>query len=186
MPMGSRKGSSFERAISKVISLWWSQGKDPNCLYRTHGSGSMHKRRANVHTGDIGPLTPAGMGFPLHCELKHYRNLNWSSLLSAAPSKFVLFQWFEKASQEADGGHPRLIPCLIVKVNHMKTAFIVDKKLYEALEFFFKLRLTIEPRSGLLCMFSLNNQLFALDFERVMRDITPSTFMRIYADWYKN
>jgi len=41
------KGSAFERLICKEISLWWSDDKDDDIFWRTHGSGARATSRSS-------------------------------------------------------------------------------------------------------------------------------------------
>jgi hypothetical protein len=61
----SRKGSQFEREISRALSEWWVPGRD-DIFWRTHGSGARAttrakrgKQTAGQH-GDICASDPAG------------------------------------------------------------------------------------------------------------------------------
>jgi hypothetical protein len=39
------KGSSFEREIAKLLSLWWSEGMRDDVFYRSHASGGRFTMR---------------------------------------------------------------------------------------------------------------------------------------------
>lgn len=69
MTKGSLKGSEFEREISRMLSLWWSDGLkiDPprdDLFWRTHGSGARAKTRARKglttegQYGDVAATNP--------------------------------------------------------------------------------------------------------------------------------
>lgn len=45
------KGSSFERKISKQLSLWWSAGEHDDLFWRVMGSGGRATRRARTGKG---------------------------------------------------------------------------------------------------------------------------------------
>lgn len=60
------KGSSFEREISKQLSLWWSEGKRDDIFYRSHSSGARFTQRKKIgkttayQAGDITCSDPEG------------------------------------------------------------------------------------------------------------------------------
>lgn len=71
---GSRKGSAFERAISKELSLWWTNGKSDGCFWRTHSSGALGTRSKKLtEYGDLMSINDDGQPFTkrFHLELRH-------------------------------------------------------------------------------------------------------------------
>ncbi len=60
------KGSSFEREIAKLLSLWWSDGKNDNVFYRSTTSGARATQRSKkgketyLQQGDITASDPIG------------------------------------------------------------------------------------------------------------------------------
>src|SRR5262245_60384849 len=64
MPTKRKKGSAFEREVCRLISLWWSDGRYDDLVWRTAGSGaratvrSKKGRRTTGHCGDIGSTHP--------------------------------------------------------------------------------------------------------------------------------
>ena len=60
------KGSSYEREICRLLSLWWTEGVSDDYFWRTAGSGAMAKTRSKVgkkthgHYGDIQAVHPDG------------------------------------------------------------------------------------------------------------------------------
>jgi hypothetical protein len=63
---GARKGSSFERHVSKQLSLWWSQGIRTDIFWRSSQSGGRATQRSKkgLRTygsyGDIAAIDPIG------------------------------------------------------------------------------------------------------------------------------
>ena len=57
---GSRKGSAFERKVSKELSLWWSEGADPDVFWRSQCSGGRATVRNVGQFGDIAAVSPVG------------------------------------------------------------------------------------------------------------------------------
>jgi hypothetical protein len=66
---GSRKGSAFERSICKLLSEWWTNGKEDDIFWRTHGSGARattrHKKGQSLKSqvGDIAAVDKRGRRF---------------------------------------------------------------------------------------------------------------------------
>lgn len=62
----SLKGSAFERKISEILSLWWSDNTRTDIFYRTSGSGARAKKRGRAgkstagQHGDISAIDPVG------------------------------------------------------------------------------------------------------------------------------
>jgi hypothetical protein len=56
------KGTSFERAICRKLSLWWSNGEDDSIFWRSPGSGSWArgKRPDTPGRGDVIAVKPEG------------------------------------------------------------------------------------------------------------------------------
>ena len=84
------KGSSFERDICRQLSLWWTNGEDDSCFWRTSNSGGRATARGKQgkkttgHYGDIAATD--GRGEPLTrlltIELKRgYSHLSLQDLL---------------------------------------------------------------------------------------------------------
>jgi hypothetical protein len=109
---GHSKGSSFERAICKELSLWWTDGKRDDIFWRTAGSGARAtvRRGRNCDTansaGDVCALHFSGQPFVDHfiVELKkgYSREIDVLKMVDAAPRRkpCVLTQWLEKAWRE--------------------------------------------------------------------------------------
>jgi hypothetical protein len=67
MSNGAVKGASFERAVCKQLSLWWTHGERDDVFWRTSQSGGRATQRAKVGKstsgsyGDITSLDPSGI-----------------------------------------------------------------------------------------------------------------------------
>ena len=82
---GKQKGTSFERKTAKALSLWLSEGKRDDLLWRSAMSGGRattglrtgNRRIAQV--GDLSAVDPLGGKLLHHCvvECKSYRNLDF-------------------------------------------------------------------------------------------------------------
>ena len=92
--MKSQKGSTFERAICRTLSLWFSEGESDTIFWRSSGSGAMAKVRSKVgkstfgQYGDIAAVHPSGLALTQCCILELKRGYkSWSPLdvLDAKP-----------------------------------------------------------------------------------------------------
>jgi hypothetical protein len=89
----SKKGSKYERQFSVMLSLWWTNGKNDDCFWRTAGSGGRARRRgAQKRThgqhGDICATHPDGESLTklLTLELKcGYNRDTIANLLDQVP-----------------------------------------------------------------------------------------------------
>lgn len=103
------KGSSYEREICRLLSLWWTEGVSDDYFWRTAGSGAMAKTRSKVgkkthgHYGDIQAVHPDGEPLIRVClfELKRgYKN--WSPLDVIDKGKRSATQTLEKFFAQMD------------------------------------------------------------------------------------
>ena len=51
---GKAKGSSFEREIARILSLWWSKGTRDDIFGRTMSSGAWGTQRAKAGKSTFG------------------------------------------------------------------------------------------------------------------------------------
>jgi len=83
---GSRKGSSFERKLSKDLSLWWSDGKSKDLFWRTHSSGQLGTRSKKMSEyGDLMAIHDDGQLFmkTFHIECRHGKCIKVHDLVYA-------------------------------------------------------------------------------------------------------
>lgn len=112
---GKAKGNVFERSIAKKLSLWLSDNSRDDLLWRTSNSGGRATVRSkkNLTTsnsdGDIASTSPDTQWFSDHIylELKHYKNLNFLSLLTSPTGQIQ--GWWKTARSQAGTKHPILI-----------------------------------------------------------------------------
>ena len=118
----SEKGHSFERKISKDLSLWWSKGKDKDIFYRSDSSGSRATIRERFsgpklydQFGDIVSRKPEGYPFTkVFCiECKHYKDINLWALFTKAKTSFLSFH----EQNIRDSSRCNKIPFTIVRQN---------------------------------------------------------------------
>ena len=90
------KGSSFEREVCKRLSLWWTDGQDDSCFWRTSNSGgraTARRRRGKktrAHCGDLCAVDEVGKPLTdlITFELKRgYSRLSIQDLLDLPPGK---------------------------------------------------------------------------------------------------
>jgi hypothetical protein len=108
---GVAKGSKNERAMCKMLSLWWTDGKEEDVFCRTNeGSSSLEE------IGDM--KARKAIGFPLtdaFCfEFKHYKDVNLFDLLDDSMEKTFL-KWWNQVNDNAFTAKKR--PFLLFKRN---------------------------------------------------------------------
>lgn len=151
--MKALKGSQFERAIAKKLSLWYSRGKRDDLFWRTAGSGARATTRMkqNIDTansaGDLGFLHSEGKPFIDICLMEIKRGYNKKktspsaqlSILSlldvpeGRKTKPVLFSWWDKAEQERKE-HKRKYSLVIFRRDRRNACICMHKKTFTALE----------------------------------------------------
>jgi hypothetical protein len=81
-----KKGSSFEREISKKLSLWWTNNSRDDVFWLTSGSGaratvrSKTKKSTFGQYGDIQATDPIGQPFIDICNIELKRGYNTATL----------------------------------------------------------------------------------------------------------
>lgn len=120
----SAKGSSFEREFCKKLSLWVSDGKDPDIFWRTAGSGSMATRKQlQVQIGDVTvfPEKQEKYGWLVNIavfELKN-RDLSLGDLFKTS------FQWLSDLITKCIASNVRKIPFVIMKSDGALCTFTI-------------------------------------------------------------
>lgn len=125
---GHAKGAAFERDTCKKLSMWISDGKRDDLLWRTAMSGGRATVQMkigitnNAQAGDIASIDPASAAFirTFLVECKHYADLN---LLSGVlKTKGTLCDFWFRLKKEALKYNR--IPLLIAKQNLYPTMVI--------------------------------------------------------------
>lgn len=117
---GKAKGSNYERAICKQLSLWVSGGEQADIFWRSAMSGGratvarqkgQHVRQA----GDIAAVAPEGHALcSTHfIELKHYKDLDIDAFFFTGKGRLAKF--WQIAVREAQKYHSQ--PILIARQN---------------------------------------------------------------------
>ena len=116
------KGGSFERSVCKALSLWITDARRDDCLWRSAMSGGRATvqlkkgQKALAQCGDISAITPEGhrLTDKWVIECKHVRDLNLRGAISSGAGLLPVF--WEKLDEEAVA-HKRY-PMLIAKQNN--------------------------------------------------------------------
>src|SRR4051794_4734956 len=103
---GKGKGSSYERYVCKVLSLWITNGEREDVFWRSAMSGGratvQHRRGVSVRqSGDICAVAPEGhvLTDTLYIECKHVKKLGLDSFLIKGTGPLANF--WDKAQKEA-------------------------------------------------------------------------------------
>lgn len=126
---GKSKGSGFERHVCKRLSLWLTNGRSDDCLWRSAMSGG----RATIQLsegvvnrtqgGDVSAISPEGYELISRCliECKFYANLNIVEGLVKGTGSLAAF-WKRVV---ADAGIYGKRPVLVARQNRFPTLAIV-------------------------------------------------------------
>jgi hypothetical protein len=126
---GKRKGSEFERKISKELSLWLTDNESADCVWRTSNSGG--KATVTESTFQTGDIMPIGDNKTVHGFFKHYslelKNYKDLDLLDVQNKTFKLPDWWEQSKKDAQKGNK--IPIVIFKINRKGTWIVYDESI---------------------------------------------------------
>lgn len=134
------KGGANERDKSRDWSIWWSEGLDidpprDDVFYRTHGSGSRARMRANVGKkthgsyGDMQAVDPIGEPLIQICTFefkKGYNDLDTLSCIDSRGKKPLLKIFLDQVIRDAKeaSNEPFLVihrdykkPCVMFKIS---------------------------------------------------------------------
>lgn len=191
MIMTRGKGSSFEREICRLLSLWWSYDKRDDIFWRTSGSGARAKTRSKkgISTfgqyGDIQATDPLGQHLIDVCsiELKRgYSQVSFANLIDKPEG--AAEQLYEKFILQAitdNRNSNSLTWMLIVKRDRRETIVLIPFNFYKALK-------RLNPSIGktppcflLNCFFKdeSNHKMFGTTLSVFFRTIRPSLIKRI-------
>jgi hypothetical protein len=138
MTIGKRKGSGWERDLSRQLSHWWTHGKDENVFWRSVGSGGFFKTKKDIglqgQSGDIVALKPEGEPFinAVSIEAKFYKSENSLLFEVLGEKRTQVLQWWQQC--EDDALDARKIPILIVKFNRQSPFMMIPDYLYRRIE----------------------------------------------------
>ena len=118
---GKQKGSVWERKCCKLLSLWITNGKKADCLWRSALSGgraTVARKRGELvrQAGDICAVSPEGHSLTdiYYIECKHYKDLRLDSFVFGK-GPLATF-WAETVTQ---ANHYEKKPMLITKSNNV-------------------------------------------------------------------
>jgi hypothetical protein len=166
---GKRKGSSFEREISRTLSLWVTNGERDDVLWRSQNSGGRFtvRKKKNLKTanafGDIAYTHDDGKPYTeLFCtECKDYRDLDLWSLVQLNDNGLLKF-W--KENQKVADSVERS-PILIAKQNRKPIVFICTRDVEKCLK--------THPRA----IFNIKNESL---FLFLLKDVMSENFNEVY------
>ena len=115
------KGNSFERFVCKSLSLWITNGKKADCLWRSAISGgraTVARKRGELvrQAGDICSVSPEGHSLTdvYYIECKSYKDLRLDSFVFG---KGPLAKFWKETIAQAN--HYQKKPMLIAKSNNV-------------------------------------------------------------------
>ena len=126
----SRKGKARERKLAKLLSRWWTCGKDSKAFRRTPQSGGFPKKRSH---GDVLPITFEASLFPFVIDVKDRKTLQdfeFADLLVNSKSK--IFAWFDELSQiiaENPAMHAGKMRLMVIHKNQKDYCMVGSKEI---------------------------------------------------------
>ena len=87
---GKEKGRVAEVEVAKMISLWWTNGKDKDAFWRNVSSGGRVHKVASPYSGDICPVKETIKGFRLHVEVKKQEGWSFEGVIKQNKSEPLL------------------------------------------------------------------------------------------------
>lgn len=140
----SGKGSSFEREICKILSLWWTDGTRDDIFWRTSGSGARAKTRSKKNQttfgqyGDIQATDPIGQPLLdiMSIELKRgYSKSSFADMFDkpAKAAQQIFESFLEQALQDSiNANTPYWV--LIVRRDRKETCVFMPRTLARRLK----------------------------------------------------
>jgi hypothetical protein len=113
---GKQKGNAFEIVVAKELGDWFYDNR--NALWRQQDSGA----RATLWgggdgpwPGDVAPVLPVAMNFPLCVECKDRKQWTFDDVLRKGKHSHLL-EWYDKAV--TDAADYALLPWLVFRKNY--------------------------------------------------------------------
>lgn len=165
---GGNKGRQFERDVARILSLWWSNGEDEDCFWRTDSSGARATTRRKKgkplpsNAGDIKNETESAKKFSdtFFIEVKrgYNKRIDILDILDKPKKKNILLDWFHKAEDECHGAGKKF-PIIIFKRNHGEICVIFDSCIGNTMyaNSLYGSYIYIEDIPNSLCITSLKN-----------------------------
>jgi len=140
------KGSSFERQISKKLSLWVSNNERDDIYWRSHSSGARYtirKKLGKDTEGQDADLTCTSknpdyiiLTDKLSIECKAYKDINFWNFITETKTGVSAF--WEQAVNQAEQANK--LPVLIAKKNNMPILFFCNNTLQKLIRRELKLK----------------------------------------------
>lgn len=111
---GRNKGSKAERIAAKVIEKWTNKK-----FSKTPASGGLGWKKSNV-AGDI-VCTTEGHFFPFTIEVKFYKKIDFSHLITPGIKNIDILEYWEQAKRDAT--RVNKIPMLLMRYNGLPKEF---------------------------------------------------------------
>lgn len=137
------KGGQYERDISVILSLWWSDNDRDDLFWRTSGSGARAtvrgkkglKTKANygdVHStcADSEPFTDI---FVVEIKKGYNKGLSLLILIDGKQKEPLLMKWWNKLERERKQAN-RKYGLLIIRRDNMKPIIVMTSELLGRLE----------------------------------------------------
>lgn len=124
---GKSKGSNYEREIAKKLSLWLTNGKRNDTIWRTSNSGGMATvTNSDTQCGDLHSVREESKAFfdVFSLELKNYKELDFFQLFKTGKTPFIIETWWKQALNDATRANKE--PILIIKINRKPELIIFD------------------------------------------------------------
>jgi len=140
------KGSSYERKICKLLSVWWTEGERDDVFWRTAGSGARatSRRKQGKHTfgqtGDVQATDPIGQ--PLidlfSIELKKgYSKDTFMDVFDKKPhmAQQGFEKWFAQAREDYKDAGAKSYMIITERNQRASLVFIKDKAYRKLIEY---------------------------------------------------
>ncbi len=184
MVNGKNKGSSYEREISKKLSLWLSEGKRDDSFWRTQNSGGRFttRRKLGIDTqnqdGDITSTDPSTQFFSdtFTLELKKYKDINLWGLFTGKGGGLLSF--WEQTKRQALSSYK--VPVLIVKQDRKPDLWISNKVFARAMNSHFAY-----PPFTQFTDFGTCPEIMCIYFLQEILDMDPVAFKRMVESNFK-
>jgi hypothetical protein len=146
------KGNNFERDISKLMSLWWTQDKFDDAIWHTSGSGgrATNRKRSNKEAkkedhGDLKADLPIAQplfnffsielktGYAKKTKTKGIiKQTNWSLMdsLDSKQQQTQFFQFWEQSQKDADDSGRE--PILVFRRNNKQACISMYSDIFNA------------------------------------------------------
>lgn len=174
------KGSDSERAVARMLSLWWTNGRRDDCVWRTAGSGarftsrSKKGKKTSNSAGDlcyIDPIIKPLLDL-LVIENKEGYNKTIDTLANIdSDKKNILSIWFKKTTEECKKAN-RFYPMVIFKRTHKKRCVMIPYALFNLIS-------TMSWPSPFPRMMLLPQKIIIMKLQHFLLWCKPSTIVKI-------